>query len=120
MSTVNNMYTYAAATSTWDTIKGSVVDAANWVGRQGKWAVQSVSDFMVRIYEFAKPFFVGVAKFFANSVQAIREFFIENKHCSLGVIIGIGVGAIALTLIQYLCFNNQPNNNPPQQVAVRA
>lgn len=113
MSGVNILHTYANATSTWDTIKGSVVDAAGWVARQGKWVIKSVGDFVMKIYELAKPFFVGVAKFIANSWQAIREFFIENKQASVGALIGIGIGVIGLTVIQSLCFSGQVNDDQP-------
>lgn len=105
MSGVNSLHTYAASASTWDSIKSGVVDAAGWVARQGKWVVKSVADFMMKIYEFAKPFFVGVARFIVNFAQAIREFFIENKQLTVGAAIGIGIGAVGLMLVQYFCFN---------------
>ncbi|NGX38593.1 MAG: hypothetical protein K1000chlam2_01767 [Chlamydiae bacterium] len=90
-----------ATTGTFDQIKGKVVNAANWLGRQVASLATSIKDLALRVVEWAKPFFNTIAKFFVETFDKTKEYIVANKEIALpAALIGI-VG----TVIGLACYH---------------
>lgn len=79
-------------TSTWGSIGIFFSSIGNAIGTAA-----------VKVYEFVKPLFVAIGKFFANMYVHVRDFIAEHKTETIIALVAAGVGAIVYGLSHALC-----------------
>ena len=89
-----------ATAGTFEQIKGNVVGATKWLGRQVVALASSVRDFAAKIVAWAKPFFINIAKFIGETYGKVREYIVAHKEVALPVAIISLIGA-ALGIASY-------------------
>lgn len=98
-----NPVAVTTAPSTWDTIKNGVIDGANWTVRQVQWLGSTLKDYAIKAFEWAKPFFETLGKFFAEKFDQVKELIANNKEASLILLAGITITAVTVLASQYIC-----------------
>lgn len=89
--------------STWETITNGLSDATNWVVRNVKWLGSAIADSAVKVYEWAKPAFISIGKFFAEQYESLREFLSQHKEASIAVAVASTVTLIVAGLSYLIC-----------------
>lgn len=84
-------------------VKNAVVDSANWLGRKVSVIGSTIADYMMKVVEYVKPFFIAIGQFFSNVGSTMKEWFKENKEVTLVAGAGLVVGAVAFAIYSY-CF----------------
>lgn len=94
--------------STWEAIKGTVVDGANWCGRSVCWIGSKISDIAVACWEFVEPIFSKIGTFFTTQARNTRDFVVEHKSEVLIAAVSFCVGILVCSVINSLCCNKKP------------
>lgn len=100
----------APATSTWESVQNAFVDSGKWVSRQVTALFSGIKHYAVKIYEWAKPFFVNMSKFFAESYQKVKEFVMDHKEAVGTGTVLFFVGVIFTLICQSVCCSSDKPN----------
>lgn len=103
MSAANPIVVTAPTTSTWESIQNAVVDSSKWLGRQVNAFFTGIKDYAIKLYEWAKPFFVHMGKFFVESYQTAKDFVVQHKESVGAAVVAFFTGIIITVVSQSLC-----------------
>ena len=76
-----------ADTTTTTTVINGIIDGANWAGRQTQWLYNTICEYAVSAFNFAKPYFASLTQFISEQFEKIRKFTIENKEIIVGIML---------------------------------
>ena len=84
--------------STWDQLRNTTVEGTRWLGRQVSSVASSVGDYAQRVIQWAAPFFQNIGRFFAESFELGREFFVNNQQ----MVLVVGVAVVVTTILNQI------------------
>lgn len=104
-----------ATTSVWAQIQSG----ANWCGRQVQCLGKTIADYAIRTYNWAKPFFQAVGRFFVEQFDKGKDFVLQNKQLSMAVGATAAVVAIGVLSGAYIfgCLGGEKEAAKAQQPA---
>lgn len=92
-----------AGPSAWDQVKTGASNSVNWLGRQISWIGSTIKDFAIKTYEWAKPAFQAVAKFFAEKFDQVKEIVMQNREMAAAIAVTALVSTLVTLGICHLC-----------------
>lgn len=105
----------AAQRGTWDAIKETVVDGANWCGRSVQWLAGKIADLAIAGWELLKkgwdavaPIFEKIGTFFVTQARNVRDFVVEYRSEVIIASISFCVGILVCSVINAMCCNKKP------------
>ena len=99
MTTMVNIQPAQESTSVWEHIQNfgkTVGDGFVWLG-------EKIGEGAMKVYDFVKPFFQMIGKFFAEQFENLKDFLKEHKSEAIVGLVTFGLGIILMGLFHAMC-----------------
>ncbi len=97
------------STSVW----GHIQNFGKTVGHGFVVVGEKIGEGATKVYEYVKPFFQMIAKFFAEQFENLRDFLKEHKTEAIIGLVTFGLGIILMGLFHAMCCSgSRPDAKP--------